>query len=55
MAGASYRWAGTVPRALGLGNLIVSTDAARITGFSFTPEVRYYFNFRYAVGIGFLF
>jgi len=44
VAGAGYRWGGTVPKALGLGNLIVNTDDTRITGFSITPEVRYYFN-----------
>ncbi len=44
LAGAGYRWEGTVPRAFGLGKVIVSTDASRINGFSLTPEVRYYFN-----------
>ncbi len=45
LAGAGHRWGGTTPRALGLGHVILSTESARITGISFTPEVRYYFNF----------
>ena len=45
LAGAGYRWGGNVPKVLGLGGVIVSSESARINGFSFTPEVRYYFNF----------
>jgi len=43
--GTSFRWGGGVPKVLGLGNLIVSSRTHGVRGFSFTPEVRYYFNF----------
>ena len=45
LTGAGYRWGGSVPKVLGLGDVIVSSETNGITGFSFTPEVRYYFNF----------
>lgn len=45
LAGAGYRWGGTVHKAFGLSDIIVSTDAKGIRGFSITPELRYYFNF----------
>ena len=45
LAGTGYRWGGSVPKVLGLGDVIVSSETNGITGFSFTPEVRYYFNF----------
>jgi len=45
LIGGGYKWGGTTPRILGLGDVIVSTEANGITGFSITPEVRYYFNF----------
>jgi len=45
LAGAGYRWGGSVPKALGLGEVIVSSSTSGITGFSITPEIRYYFNF----------
>jgi len=43
VAGAGYKWSGSVPRVLGLGNLVLSTSSNIIHGYSFTPEVRYYF------------
>ena len=45
LAGTGYRWGGSVPKVLGLGDVIVSSETNGITGFSLTPEVRYYFNF----------
>jgi hypothetical protein len=42
-AGAAYRWGGGVPKVLGLGNLILTSETKGIKGYSFTPEVRYYF------------
>ncbi len=45
LTGAGYRWGGSVPKVFGLGDVIVSSETNGITGFSFTPEVRYYFNF----------
>ena len=45
LTGAGYRWGGSVPKAFGLGEVIVSSKTNGITGFSITPEVRYYFNF----------
>lgn len=45
LAGAGYRWGGTIPKAFGLGDVIVSTETKGITGYSLTPELRYYFNF----------
>ncbi|NOR34275.1 MAG: DUF3575 domain-containing protein [Bacteroidales bacterium] len=45
LTGAGYRWGGSVPKVLGLGDVIVTSNSAGITGFSFTPEIRYYFNF----------
>ncbi len=45
LTGAGYRWGGSVPKAFGLGEVIVSSNTSGITGFSITPEIRYYFNF----------
>jgi len=45
LIGSGYRWGGSTPKILGFGDVIVSTEANGITGFSITPEVRYYFNF----------
>jgi len=45
LTGAGCRWGGSVPKAFGLGDVIVTSKSAGITGFSFTPEIRYYFNF----------
>lgn len=44
LAGGGFRWGGGVPKALGLGNLILTSETKRIKGYSFTPEARYYFN-----------
>ena len=43
LAGAGYRWGGGIPKVLGLGDLILSSETKGIKGYSFTPEVRYYF------------
>lgn len=43
--GAGYRWGGSLPKAFGLGDVIVSSSTKGLRGYSFTPEVRYYFNF----------
>jgi hypothetical protein len=43
-AGAGYRWRGSPPKALALGDVIVSSKTQGIRGYSFTPELRYYFN-----------
>ncbi len=45
LAGTGYRWGGSVPKVFGLGDVIVSSETNGITGFSITPELRYYFNF----------
>lgn len=45
LMGAGYRWGGSLPKVLGLGNLIVTSDTKGLRGFSLTPEVRYYFDF----------
>ncbi len=42
--GGGYKWGGEIPKILGLGSFIVSSKTAGIRGYSFTPEVRYYFN-----------
>jgi hypothetical protein len=42
-AGAGYRYGGGIPKALGLGDLILTSKTKGIKGYSFTPEVRYYF------------
>ena len=42
-AGAGYRYGGGVPKVLGLGDLILTSETKGIKGYSFTPEVRYYF------------
>ena len=44
-AGAGYRWGGDIPKAFALGNIIVDAESRGIRGYSFTPELRYYFNF----------
>lgn len=44
-AGAGYRWGGDIPKAFALGNVIVSSESKGIRGYSFTPEIRYYFNY----------
>lgn len=43
-AGAGYRWGGSIPKAFGLGSLIVTSNSKGLRGYSLTPEVRYYFN-----------
>ena len=43
-AGAAYRWGGNIPKTFALGNIIVDGKSKGIRGYSFTPEVRYYFN-----------
>ena len=45
LAGTGYRWGGSVPKVFGLGEVIVTSKSHGINGFSFTPELRYYFNF----------
>jgi len=50
--GAGYRWGGNIPKAFGLGSLIVTSNSRGIRGFSITPEVRYYFNFCECGGSG---
>ncbi len=41
--GAGYKWGGGIPKVLGLGDFIISSKTTGLRGFSFTPEVRYYF------------
>lgn len=43
-AGAGYRWGGDIPKAFALGNIVVDAQSKGIRGYSFTPELRYYFN-----------
>ena len=40
LMGTGYRWGGDMPKVLGLGNLIVTSDTKGLRGFSLTPEVR---------------
>ena len=42
--GAGFKWGGNIPKVLGLGNFIVTSDTKGIQGYSITPEARYYFN-----------
>jgi hypothetical protein len=43
--GAGYRWGGGIPKALGLGSVVVSSNTNGLRGYGITPEVRYYFNY----------
>lgn len=43
--GGAFRWGGDIPKAFGLGNLVVTSNYRGLRGYSMTPEVRYYFNF----------
>ncbi len=45
LLGSGFRWSGSTPKVLGLGDVILTTEASGIQGFSITPEIRYYFNF----------
>ena len=45
LMGAGDRWGGDIPKALGLGSVVVTSNTAGLRGFSLTPEVRYYFNY----------
>lgn len=45
MLGAGYRWGGDIPKAFGMGSLVVTSESSGLRGYSLTPEVRYYFNF----------
>jgi hypothetical protein len=45
LAASSYRWGGDIPKTFALGNIIVNSESRGIRGFSFTPELRYYYNF----------
>lgn len=42
--GAGFKWGGDIPKVLGLGNFVVTSDTRGIQGYSVTPEARYYFN-----------
>lgn len=44
LAGTGFRWGGGLPKALALGNVIFNSETGGIRGYSFTPELRYYFN-----------
>ncbi len=41
--GGGYKWGGGIPKILGLGDFILSSETSGLRGYSFTPEVRYYF------------
>jgi len=41
--GGGYKWGGGIPKILGLGDFIMTSNTSGLRGFSFTPEVRYYF------------
>jgi hypothetical protein len=43
--GAGYRWGGSIPKVFGLGDVIVTSSTGGLRGYSFTPELRYYFNY----------
>jgi len=45
IAGAGYRWGGGIPKVFGLGDVIITSSTGGLQGYSFTPEVRYYFNY----------
>ena len=45
LLGAGYRWGGDIPKAFGLGSVVVTSSSKGLRGYSITPEVRYYFNF----------
>ncbi len=42
--GGGFKWGGNIPKAVGLGNFIVSSNSTGLKGYSFTPEARYYFS-----------
>ncbi len=51
--GAAYKIGGQIPKFVGLGELVISSPTGGVAGYSFTPEVRYYFrNFSEPVGQG---
>lgn len=43
--GAGYKWGGKIPKVVGLGEVVITSETAGVRGFSLTPEARYYFNF----------
>jgi hypothetical protein len=45
MLGAGYRWGGDIPKAFGLGSVVVTSSSKGLRGYSITPEVRYYLNY----------
>ncbi len=45
LLGAGYKWGGKIPKVLGLGNFLLTSDTRGLRGYSVTPELRYYFDF----------
>ncbi len=41
--GAGYKFGGSIPKIIGAGNVVLTSNTGGIKGFSFTPEVRYHF------------
>lgn len=43
--GAGSKFGGKIPKIIGLGNVVLTSNTGGIKGFSFTPEARYHFRF----------
>ena len=41
---AGYKFGGGIPKVLGLGDFVLTSETGGIRGFSITPDVRYHFN-----------
>ena len=40
-----YKWGGKIPKVVGLGEVVLTSESGGLQGVSFSPEARYYFNF----------
>lgn len=40
-----YKWGGKIPKVLGLGEVVLTSESGGFRGISLSPEARYYFNF----------
>ncbi|MEN8228814.1 MAG: DUF3575 domain-containing protein [Bacteroidota bacterium] len=45
LIGGGLKWGGKIPKAIGLGDFVITSNNRGLRGFSVTPEARYYFNF----------
>jgi hypothetical protein len=42
--GAGFKWGGDIPKVVGLGDFLISSNTTGLRGYAFAPEARYYFN-----------